>query len=543
MAFKGSLAEANLADVCQLLALGRKTGCLSITEGRRLGQIFFDRGRIADARILNRRDRLGDMLVRDGSIAPDQLASTLDAQEREPERRLGELLVERGWARVEDIERYVRRQVEDAILHLFTWSRGSFSFTSGQRLSAGEAPFAIAVEGLLLEAARRIDEWSEVEKKIATFDLVFSADAARVDGAAASLTAEQQRILPLLDGTRSLHHIVESTGLHEFDVGHAVYGLVQAGFARETGRHEPHGPPDGDGGHEARNLAVAFFRAGMLEDAEREFRRVLASGPDDAEARLYLGLVALRAGRPRDAVDEFATLLETNGPSYAAFMNLAVALQGIGRDDDAMHALFEAERLRPDSAAVALERGIIALRRRQVPEARRLFETARDRVAVDSAVPARWYYHSALASALAGDADRAAALVDEGLGRHPESPPLLLLHGLLAERRGDLDTAEQSYTQVVTLDASIVQAHKDLGDVAYRRGAQELALSLFQRASELAPELGDDLYAKLGNLHYRARNRDAALRFWKRALDINPRNDAVKDNLEIVIRAGAWARK
>lgn len=539
MAFKGSLTEADLADVCQLLALGLKTGCLYVTEGRRLGEIFFDRGRIVHARILNRRDRLGDMLVHDGVLTHERLAAALDAQEREPELRLGELLVRRGWTRAEDIERYVRRQVEDAILYLFTWSHGSFSFTSGQRPEAGEPPLTIAVEGLLLEAARRIDEWSVVEEKIPSFDLVFSADVAHVEESAASLTTEQQRVLPLLDGSRSLQAIVESTGLHEFDVGHAVLGLLQAGLAYETGRREERSASDDRTGHEARNLAVAFFRAGMLDDAERECRRVLELCPDDAQARLHLGLVALRAGRATDAVDELATLLETNGPSYVAFMNLAVALQVIGRDDDALRALAEADRLRADRPAVALERGIIALRRRQVPEARRLLDASRERAGRDAALQARWYYYSALASALAGEPEAAEALVGKGLDEHSDSPLLLLLQGVLAERRGDLDAAEECYTRVVTLDASIVQAHKGLGDVAYHRGAHELALSWFQRAAELAPDLGDDLYAKLGDLHYRARNREAALRYWKRALDLNPDNDAVKNNLDIVIRAGA----
>ncbi|MGH7463042.1 MAG: DUF4388 domain-containing protein, partial [Longimicrobiales bacterium] len=45
MAIKGSLKEASLADVCQLLALGQKTGCLSVADRTRFGQIFFDKGR------------------------------------------------------------------------------------------------------------------------------------------------------------------------------------------------------------------------------------------------------------------------------------------------------------------------------------------------------------------------------------------------------------------------------------------------------------------------------------------------------------------
>ena len=51
MAIKGSLREASLAEVCQLLALGLKTGCLSVTDRTRFGQVYFDRGRINFARV------------------------------------------------------------------------------------------------------------------------------------------------------------------------------------------------------------------------------------------------------------------------------------------------------------------------------------------------------------------------------------------------------------------------------------------------------------------------------------------------------------
>jgi hypothetical protein len=77
MAIKGSLKEASLADVCQLLALGLKSGCLSVADGSRFGQIYFERGRITYARIVNRRDRLGDILVRDRVLAQSQLDEVL----------------------------------------------------------------------------------------------------------------------------------------------------------------------------------------------------------------------------------------------------------------------------------------------------------------------------------------------------------------------------------------------------------------------------------------------------------------------------------
>ena len=66
IAIKGSLAEASLADVLQLLAMEAKTGCLSLTQEKNFASIYFDGGRICYASIVNRRDRIGERLVRAG---------------------------------------------------------------------------------------------------------------------------------------------------------------------------------------------------------------------------------------------------------------------------------------------------------------------------------------------------------------------------------------------------------------------------------------------------------------------------------------------
>ena len=73
MAIKGSLREASLPDVLQLLSLGQKSGCLSVTDRSSFGYIYFDRGNICYASIVNRRDRLGDILVKNGIIQQQQL--------------------------------------------------------------------------------------------------------------------------------------------------------------------------------------------------------------------------------------------------------------------------------------------------------------------------------------------------------------------------------------------------------------------------------------------------------------------------------------
>ena len=41
MAIEGALADVSLADISQLLAMGRKTGCLSLTDQGNFGYIYF----------------------------------------------------------------------------------------------------------------------------------------------------------------------------------------------------------------------------------------------------------------------------------------------------------------------------------------------------------------------------------------------------------------------------------------------------------------------------------------------------------------------
>src|SRR3954462_5728705 len=113
MAIKGSLKEASLPDVLQLLAVGKKTGCLAVTHRSNFGYIFFEKGRICYASIDNRRDRLGDMLVKNSVISQEQLDEAIAAHVKKRDKRIGELLFELGSLSREELHQYVRRQIEE----------------------------------------------------------------------------------------------------------------------------------------------------------------------------------------------------------------------------------------------------------------------------------------------------------------------------------------------------------------------------------------------------------------------------------------------
>jgi tetratricopeptide (TPR) repeat protein len=533
MAIKGSLKEASLPDVLQLLSMGQKTGCLSVADRNNFGYVYFDHGYITYASIVNRRDRLGDILVKGGLITPEQLQAGIDRQSHERDKRLGELLVSMASISRPDLERYMRVQIEEAVYYLFTWISGTFSFEADVQPEEQDFLVRITPESLLLEGARRVDEWSLIEKKIPSFDLIFVVDRPRLAASGVSLTAEQQRLLPLLDGKRDVARLIDDSGLLEFDVGKALYGLITAGFAHRLGKTQVEAAPVGSDARveEHRNLGLAFYKTAMYDEAGREFRRVVDLRAADPQAHFYLGLVALRQGRWGDAVDLLRVAAEKGGGRPEVLHNLAVALEQLGRLAEAEAAFSEAAARAESDWRVMLGWGIVALKRGQGDLAIERLDRARGLAPGGVPPSALWYWARSLAAVLAGREAEALPIIEEGLARFPHSAPLRNNVAVLCERRGELDRAEQLLTAALEDEPSLPQLSKNLGDLCYRGNRPEEALHAFQRAVKLAPRLGDDVYFKLGNLAFRERKTAEAAASWKEALALNPAHELARTNL------------
>src|SRR5512133_2493854 len=226
MAVRGSLKEASLPDVLQLLSMGKKTGCLSVTHRNNFGSIYFDKGKISYAAIVNRRDRLGDILMKSGVITQAQLEEGIAAQAHERDKRLGEILVDRRIITRDDLHKQIRLQIEEAVYFLFTWTQGTFNFEADIRPEEQDFVVSINPESLLLEGARRVDEWSLIEKKIPGVDIVFDVDRKKIKASEVQLTREQEIVLALLDGQRDVASVIDESGLGEFDVGKSIYGMI-----------------------------------------------------------------------------------------------------------------------------------------------------------------------------------------------------------------------------------------------------------------------------------------------------------------------------
>jgi tetratricopeptide (TPR) repeat protein len=538
MAIKGSLKEASLPDVIQLLFLGRRTGCLALADRQNFGTIYFDEGQIVFAAIVNRRDRLGDILVRSKRITPDQLQAAVDGQDAARERKLGEILVEQGALSREELQDYIRLQIEEAVYYLFTWSQGTFNFEAGVRPEREDFLVRINPEYLLLEGARRVDEWSLIQKKIPTFDLIFAVDPAHVGQSDVMLSAPQRGLLPLLDGTRDVQQVVEESGLVEFEVGQALYGLIQAGFAHRVGTSAaaPVTRVNDTRVEEHRNLGIAFYKAGMLDEASREFRRVADLRPSEGSAPFYLGLISLRQGRWSEAVDALKTASDKGGPRPAALHALALALEQLGRLEEAEAAFGDAAGRARDDPRIMLGWAVAALKRGEYQVALGRLARARELLG-EKTVPAAWYWAAGLAHAGADDQDAAAAVARAGVAAFPQHPVLRNNLAVLLEASGDLAGAEAELKAALAEDPSLPQTSKNLADLCYRSGRYDDAFEAYERAAKLQPDLGDDLYFKLGNLAYKRRDTARARASWQRATELNPGHQLARANLDMLERA------
>jgi tetratricopeptide (TPR) repeat protein len=534
MAIKGSLKEASLPDVIQLLFLGRRTGCLALADQHNFGTIYLDEGQIVYASIVNRRDRLGDILLRKGRISAEQLQKAIDAQDDDRQHKLGEILVNLGTLTRTELEDYIRLQIEEAVYYLFTWTSGTFNFEAGVRPEREDFLVRISPEALLLEGARRVDEWSLIEKKIPSFDLIFSVDQQHISQSAPTLSAEQQRLLPLIDGSRDVRHLIEESGLVEFEVGKALFGLITAGFAHRVGTSSATAPKVNDSRvDEHRNLGIAFYKAGMLEEALREFRRVIDLRPSDSSAPLFLGLIAIRQARWEEAAEALRQSAEAGVPKPAALHNLGFALEQLGRLDEAEAAYGDAAGRARNDARVMLGWSIVALKRGDHKVAQGRLARARE-LLNGKPVPALWYWAATLTTSGLDDAEGALSTAREGVAAHPNNPVLQNNLAVLLESSGDVEGAEAMLRAALAEDAALPQVSKNLADILYRNGRYDEAAEAYERAAKLNPELGDDLYFKLGNIAYKRRDHARARESWAQATSLNPGHQLARANLEML---------
>jgi tetratricopeptide (TPR) repeat protein len=352
MAIEGPLRELGIHDVFQLLDLSRKTGVLRVTSELRhnAGTIYFEDGTIIFAEIRSNPHPLGALLLRTGKIGEADLERARDMQQRQGDkRRLGEILVALGAITPRELLRQVRFQIEEVVFEVMSWREGYFSFTEGPLTDVPtEASVRIPTEALLMEGARRIDEWSRIESRIPHLGVIPRlAPPQQGSEGELDLLPPEWEMLAMIDGARDVRAIASELGRSDFEVAKSLFGLESAGLIVLA---DP-GTAPRERATLASDLAELVARAEDAlarrdwEEARGITERAAAVHPHDPAIHLLLGRIALGAGRGPDAVEELRRALRLDPLLVAAHRVLGYALVAIGRFAEAVEQWDQWERL------------------------------------------------------------------------------------------------------------------------------------------------------------------------------------------------------
>jgi hypothetical protein len=226
---KGTLDDFALPDIFRLVMVARRTGKLDIARSAGSGKVFFRDGEVYYAESTVAREPLGQKLIRSGALTEGGLLKALDESASTGER-VGEILVRNGSISVDQLQEAVRNQIEDSVFDLLRWDLGEFSWESNV-IADVEVPISVSVENLIMESSRRLDELEVILRKIPSEKAVPAMASAPPEGAVEiNITPQEWRMLVLVNGVRTIHDIAEQVGLDDFSVMRSIYGLLSAGL-------------------------------------------------------------------------------------------------------------------------------------------------------------------------------------------------------------------------------------------------------------------------------------------------------------------------
>ena len=189
MSFQGSIQELPVPDIIQLVSVSGKTGMFTLVRGSERGFIYLKNGQMVHA-------------------------------------RLGEL------------------SGEEAVYALAIWASGDFQF------SPNEEPDTVTIQkpntSLLMESARRLDEWKVLSRKIPGLEYV-PVFLPKETPEPVTLSPPEWNLVIHMNGSKTVEELARSLDSSSFETAKVLYGLITAGLvemrSKDSARASAPAPP------------------------------------------------------------------------------------------------------------------------------------------------------------------------------------------------------------------------------------------------------------------------------------------------------------
>ncbi|GEM_PF-3340834 len=349
MPIEGSLREFALHDILQLLHLSRKTGELKIVQqpaGTR-GVVVFKAGAVVGAYLDEASPRLGYMLLNAGKIREADLHHANQLHAENPARAWRDVFESLDVVPREDLERYVKFEMEEFVYEILAWRDGRFLFVE-RPIRESECAAWIPVESVLMERARRVDELSALSTSIEDPSTVPRlSEGAASEGGMLDLSPEEWEVVGRIDGASDVRSIAHTLGRSEFEVSKVIGQLAEEGLIEiASGAAAPTRPA-----HEvALDQVEELIKLGELESAHEGLDPLLTRHPD--EPRVHYLAARIREGNAdlTGAAKGYETTLSLDPLAENARQRLGLVRLKLGDIDGAAREWTAYLRMAPDGA-------------------------------------------------------------------------------------------------------------------------------------------------------------------------------------------------
>ena len=223
MPLRGDAKTFSLTAIVRMINAEGKSGVLTVAGDGRQSLVYFKDGKIVFTSGYRAKElRLGALLKANNLITEEKLQEMLKIA-KVVEKRLGTLLLERGYISKENLVRILSYQVKEAITEILTWPDADFTYTEGLGGFVEDIHFEVDPLRLVNEA----QQWGKYRRIIPNDDIIFQIRPGALKTKSIYAGAAL-RVLLLIDGKRTVAQIIAETGHSRMAVYRALASLLSA---------------------------------------------------------------------------------------------------------------------------------------------------------------------------------------------------------------------------------------------------------------------------------------------------------------------------
>lgn len=231
MALRGNLRDFTITQLLNLINLAKKTGTLVIESPGDAAWVAFREGKLTYAQIGKEDNSLAAVLQRSSKISPAQYRMIKERAGQMNDKELGLLLINAGYLNQTDILDSLQQYFIGVVRRLFTWVEGYFHFEADQLPPADHIPMRIDLENLIIEGARQLREWEQLQEEIPSLDMALKfMDRPGTNLRNINLSVEEWRVVSYVNPKNTMRQIAHATKMNDLEIRRVVYGLLQAGL-------------------------------------------------------------------------------------------------------------------------------------------------------------------------------------------------------------------------------------------------------------------------------------------------------------------------